>query len=267
MPARGQSTVLAPTLRRMALSLAKTCSHGIEIGAVGRQVERGCADRLNGLVYAGDLVGGEVVHDDDVARGQGRDQGLLDPGKEACAVDRAIENAGRGDPVVTPGGNERGCLPVAMGNGRHHPFAARLTPRRGLGQPFGSRLRFDRRVGGDLLQRRGLSRSHRLLKRLPSAASKIKARQIGGCRNSQSSEWSPWGAVSTSYLWNFTFKADRTSRRQERPRAGELSARLASKTAPPLFDSVYGRTRSSRRISARSPPMAARGGHLLNIRK
>ena len=103
-------------------------------------------------MYAGDLVGGEVVHDDDVARGQGRDQGLLDPGKEACAVDRAIENAGRGDPVVTQGGNERGCLPVAMGNGRHHPFAARcpaitpghVRPRPGLvekDQPFGNQPR------------------------------------------------------------------------------------------------------------------------------
>jgi len=49
---------------------------------------------------------------------------LLDPGKEACAVDGAIEDAGRGYSVVTQGGNERGCLPVAMGNRRHHPLAA-----------------------------------------------------------------------------------------------------------------------------------------------
>ena len=89
-----------------------------------------------------------------VARGQGRDQGLLDPGKEACAVDRAIENAGRGDPVVTQGGNERGCLPGAWPwrNGRHHPFAARcpaitpghVRPRPGLvekDQPFGNQPR------------------------------------------------------------------------------------------------------------------------------
>ena len=62
------------------------------------------------------------------------------------------KNAGRGDPVVTQGGNERGCLPVAMGNGRHHPFAARcpaitpghVRPRPGLvekDQPFGNQPR------------------------------------------------------------------------------------------------------------------------------
>ena len=96
------------------LSLAKTC----EIGAVGRQVERGCADRMASCTPA--TLWEERLHDDDVARGR-RDQGLLDPGKEACAVGPSKT---RGDPVVTQGGNERGCLPV-MGNGRHHPFAAR----------------------------------------------------------------------------------------------------------------------------------------------
>ena len=49
----------------------------LEIGAVGRQVERGCADRLNGLVYAGDLPDDELV----VVV-----QGLLDPGKEAAPL-------------------------------------------------------------------------------------------------------------------------------------------------------------------------------------
>ena len=89
------STVLAADLAENGFELGEDLFDGIEIGPVGRQVERGCADRLNGLVYAGDLVGGEVVHDDDVARGQGR-RGLFEAWtqrKEACAVDRAIELA------------------------------------------------------------------------------------------------------------------------------------------------------------------------------
>ena len=87
-------------------------------------------------MYAGDLVGGEVVHDDDVARGQGRDQGLLDPGKEACAVDRAIENAGRGDPVVTQGGNRILNTTLADAAARRlktDTFAGAITSYRGPG--------------------------------------------------------------------------------------------------------------------------------------
>ena len=121
-------------------------------GVARRDLNQARRVRQTCVQGTGCATGGEVVHDDDVARGQGRDQGLLDPGKEACAVDRAIENAGRGDPVVTQGGNERGCLPVAMGNGRHHPFAARcpaitpghVRPRPGLvekDQPFGNQPR------------------------------------------------------------------------------------------------------------------------------
>jgi hypothetical protein len=39
-------------------------------------------------------VGAEVVHDDDVALQEGRDQGLLDPGKKA----RAVDGEGQGVP-------------------------------------------------------------------------------------------------------------------------------------------------------------------------
>ena len=40
----------------------------IEVGAVGRQVKRDRADRLESLADAGDLMGTEGVHDDDIAR-------------------------------------------------------------------------------------------------------------------------------------------------------------------------------------------------------
>ena len=83
----------------------------------------------------------------------------LDPGKEAHAVDGAIEDAGRGDPVVTQGSDKRRCLPMAMGNGRHHPLAARCStitpghvrPRPGLvkkDQPFGNQPRLLVAPGG-----------------------------------------------------------------------------------------------------------------------
>ncbi len=77
-------------LAENGFELGEDLFDGIEVRAVGRPVEWGCANRLDGLAYAGDFVGGEVVHDDDVALGEGRDQGLLDPGKEACAADGMI---------------------------------------------------------------------------------------------------------------------------------------------------------------------------------
>ena len=93
-------------LAENGFELGEDLFDGIEIGAVGRQVERGCADRLNGLVYAGDLWEERLSMMTMSPADRVDNQGLLDPGKEACAVDLAIENAGRGDPVVTQGGNE-----------------------------------------------------------------------------------------------------------------------------------------------------------------
>ncbi len=66
-------------LRSSALSLANICLIGLRSGE-WRQVEQAGADRLDRLAHAGDLVGGKIVHDHDVAGCQGRGQTLLDPG-------------------------------------------------------------------------------------------------------------------------------------------------------------------------------------------
>ena len=60
------------------------------------------------------FVRAEVVHDDDVARLQRRHQELLDVGHEALAVDRAVDDAGRGDAVVAQRGEEGHGAPVAV---------------------------------------------------------------------------------------------------------------------------------------------------------
>jgi hypothetical protein len=61
-------------------------------------------------------VGAEVVEDHNVARLEGRDEELFDIGAEAFAVDGAVEQAGRFDPVAAQGGEEGCALPVAMRN-------------------------------------------------------------------------------------------------------------------------------------------------------
>lgn len=55
----------------------------------------------------------EVVHDDDVARRQGRDEELLDIGGEELAIDRPVEHAGRIDPVAAQCRHEGKRLPFA----------------------------------------------------------------------------------------------------------------------------------------------------------
>jgi hypothetical protein len=60
------------------LSIAKHCSIGLRSGPVGRQVAQFSTGRLDGLAHVLDLVSGQVVHDDDIARLERRHQALPD---------------------------------------------------------------------------------------------------------------------------------------------------------------------------------------------
>ena len=55
----------------------------------------------------------EVVHDDNVARREDREENLLDISAEACAIDRSVDDAGRGEPVATQRRQESEGLPFA----------------------------------------------------------------------------------------------------------------------------------------------------------
>jgi len=97
------------------LELGEDLLDRVEVGRVGRQEQElgsGRADRLaDGLA----LMAAEVVHDDDIAGRERRHEELLDPGGEALAVDRSIEDARRVDPVMTQRCEE----------GQRAPFAER----------------------------------------------------------------------------------------------------------------------------------------------
>ena len=56
----------------------------VEVGGIGRQIDEAGPGRFDRLLDAGDLVCGEIVHDDDVARPQRRRQAAADVGAEDC---------------------------------------------------------------------------------------------------------------------------------------------------------------------------------------
>src|SRR5271155_1854827 len=71
-------------------------------------------------------MGGQIVHDDDVAWPQLGNERLFDIREKGLAVHRAVEDHGRSDAVVTQPGSEGGGFPMAMGHGG----AASLAPGR-----------------------------------------------------------------------------------------------------------------------------------------
>ena len=108
------SAVRRALARRRALSLAKPCSIGFRWGC--RMAGRAAWRRLfDCLADPGDLVGTEIVYDDDVATCQRGNQNLLNIGEEQLAIDRSVEHAGGDQGVLAQAGIESGGVPVPMG--------------------------------------------------------------------------------------------------------------------------------------------------------
>ena len=117
------STVRRAILRNAFLSLAKSCFDWIEVGAIGGQEPLAGSRSFYGFLNSGDLVGAQIVHDDDVAGRQGRRQDLLDIGEELFAIDGAVEDTGRGDAVAAQSGQESRGLPMSEGRVSDQPLA------------------------------------------------------------------------------------------------------------------------------------------------
>ena len=98
----------------------------IKVGAIGWQVAKRRASPLDRVFNASDFVTGEIVHDHDVASAQGWSEKVFDIGQETRSIHRPIEHAGRGDLIVTQGGNECRCHPMAV---RHRSDEALTTGR------------------------------------------------------------------------------------------------------------------------------------------
>lgn len=92
--------------------MEKTCD-GVQVGGVFGQEEEPGPGLADGLADQLAAVAAQIVHDHDVAGLKGGDQEGAHPGQEDLAVDRAIEQAGRIDPVAPEGGDEGQGLPAA----------------------------------------------------------------------------------------------------------------------------------------------------------
>src|SRR5580700_10166504 len=96
----------------MGVDLSR-CSPGASFRRIS-QARAGGLDRLSDTV---DLMGGQIVHDDDVAWPQLGNERLFDIGEKGLAVHRAVEDHWRSDAVVTQPGSEGSGFPMAMGHG------------------------------------------------------------------------------------------------------------------------------------------------------
>ena len=101
----------------------------VEIGRIRRQEAQRGPRSLNGHPHSRARVAAEIVHDDDIARSESREQAVFHIGQEAGAVDRAVEDTGGGNTVVAEGGHESQGLPVALRAATVAAGHIRLGPR------------------------------------------------------------------------------------------------------------------------------------------
>ena len=117
--------------------LGEDLFNGVEIRGVGGQEAQRGPHPLKGRAHGRTLVTAQIVHNDDIARSECRQQALFDISQEAGAVERAIEDARSGHTVVAQRRHAGQRVPVPVGAGRPQPLApgaaAMATSHVGLG--------------------------------------------------------------------------------------------------------------------------------------
>ena len=111
-------------LTQQGLELGEGHFDGIEVRRIGREVQKFRAGRFDQCAHGEDLVNGQVVHDDDVAGYQRRNQELNQPGHENFAIHRLVDDQRRGDGVLAQTRHEGCRLPVAVRRVSNEAFAA-----------------------------------------------------------------------------------------------------------------------------------------------
>ena len=102
------------SLSKQRLELGEELFNGIEIGGVRRQITQAGTDGCNGGLDPGDLVTGQVIGHDDVARAEGGTKAFFDIGQEGFAVHGTVEQQRGGESIDTQAGHEGSGFPVLM---------------------------------------------------------------------------------------------------------------------------------------------------------
>ena len=112
-------------LAEQQLELGEDLLDRVQVGGVRRQVQQLGPDGADGAANGGTFVTAQVVHDDNVTRGERWYEELLDPGGEVEAIDRPVEHAWRIDPIMPERGQEGQCPPMAEGGAGNQLLATR----------------------------------------------------------------------------------------------------------------------------------------------
>src|SRR6266849_649173 len=115
-------------LAQECLEFAVRQLDGIEVGRILRQVANRRPSLLNRLPDAGDFVGSEVIHHDNVVAPECWNQALLNVGQEYLSGHGPLDYHWRGHFVVTQGGHEGDRLPFSKRDAANHPDTSRSPP-------------------------------------------------------------------------------------------------------------------------------------------
>jgi hypothetical protein len=112
-------------LSHQVFELRKDLLDRIEVRAIGRQEEDAGACGPDGGSHGASLVTAEIVENDNVVWLECRDQDLGDVEAEQFTVDRAIDDKGRIDAIMTQRGEKGHGLPMPIRDQRSQSLAAR----------------------------------------------------------------------------------------------------------------------------------------------
>ncbi len=99
----------------------------IEIGRIGRR-EAQAGTRLDRCAHPTNLVGAQIIHEDDAGLAQRRHQHLFDIGQEGRTIHRPVDHIRRRQPADTQCRDERQRFPMAARNLGHQAFTNGGTP-------------------------------------------------------------------------------------------------------------------------------------------
>ena len=110
-------------LAELALHVCPPQLDGVQVRAVGRQVESNRTGGGDSLTDSLHFVDTQVVHEDDVTGPQPRDESAADEAQEHASVHRASVRHQLGSRTDSDGAKKRDSLPLAKGFGAKSPLA------------------------------------------------------------------------------------------------------------------------------------------------